>query len=214
MHLQKALHSGYTKTGCDYQPELALSQGQGVCLLLLSALGPHLVQPHEGPEHVDSVSVNSCASVVCVQRPWFLCVLQSLWPHIQLQRPKKMNSVASLEVLCLIILCQGVLFCFNLIGTFGYILWLLVLCFQGNSYMFYMCFSCLFFFFDSFSSTHLSYPTSLVLFYLVLFYYYSLEAYLFSKERQKGSGSRFHGSREGLGRVEKGETTIRIYCIM
>lgn len=71
-----------------------------------------------------------------------------------------------------------------------------------------------FFFFDSFSSTHLSYPTSLVLFYLVLFYYYSLEAYLFSKERQKGSGSRFHGSREGLGRVEKGETTIRIYCIM
>jgi hypothetical protein len=79
----------------------------------------------------------------------------------------------------------------------------------------YMCFSCLFFFFfDSFSSTHLSYPTSLVLFYLVLFYYYSLEAYLFSKERQKGSGSRFHGSREGLGRVEKGETTVRIYCIM
>lgn len=41
---------------------------------------------------------------------------------------------------------------------------------------------------------------SLLLFYLILLYYYSLNACLFSKERQNGYGSRWEGKWKGTGR--------------
>lgn len=45
-------------------------------------------------------------------------------------------------------------------------------------------------------------PTCLVLFYLMLFYYnYSLDAYLFPKERQKRCRSGWEGKRGGAGSV-------------
>lgn len=47
----------------------------------------------------------------------------------------------------------------------------------------------------------------LFLFYLVLFYYYLLEACLFANERQKSSGL----SRKELGEKEGVETIIRIH---
>lgn len=78
-----------------------------------------------------------------------------------------MNSVASLEVLCLKILCQGI-FYFNLIGPLCiyYGFWFCV--FRGFLCLHLRSFSC--FFFDSFSSTPLSYPDffDFVLSYLTL----------------------------------------------
>jgi hypothetical protein len=40
----------------------------------------------------------------------------------------------------------------------------------------------------------------------------SPKSQFFSTDRQKGSGSDGRGGREELGRTERGETVIRIYC--
>jgi hypothetical protein len=47
-------------------------------------------------------------------------------------------------------------------------------------------------------------------FYLIIFYYYPLEAYLFPNKRQKAGGA-WRGNGEELG-VEGGEIIFRIYC--
>lgn len=47
----------------------------------------------------------------------------------------------------------------------------------------------------------------------VVFYYCSLDARLFSNERQKGYESGWKGGGEDLGGERGGETVIRIYCM-
>lgn len=49
-----------------------------------------------------------------------------------------------------------------------------------------------------------------ILIYYIIFYYYPLDAYLFSNETEKRSSSRCEGRWEELG-VKRGKTIIRIY---
>jgi hypothetical protein len=55
----------------------------------------------------------------------------------------------------------------------------------------------------------LSYITFYFILYFILFYYYPLEACLFSDEKQKGGGSYGRVGGEELGGVEGGRSVIR-----
>lgn len=57
----------------------------------------------------------------------------------------------------------------------------------------------------------LSYPSFLLLFSFILFYYYSLNVSLLSKRDRQGVDLDRRGGREELGEVEEMETTIKIY---
>lgn len=52
-----------------------------------------------------------------------------------------------------------------------------------------------------------------VLSYYILFYYYPLQAFLFSTERQKGGWIWMGGEVEKRGGVEGEETVVRMYCV-
>lgn len=53
----------------------------------------------------------------------------------------------------------------------------------------------------------------LILPYFTLFYDYFLNAYLFSKKKLEGHGTKWDAVVKVLGGVRGGETTIRTYCM-
>lgn len=75
-----------------------------------------------------------------------------------------------------------------------------------------LCVCLLFIFLCSFLLFILSYFCVLELVFLcyIIFYYYPLEAHLFSNERKKGSDLDRRRGREILGGVEEAETIVRI----
>lgn len=124
-------------------------------LLLLSALVPYLVQTHEGPGHAASVSMNSYVPPMSGFRSLGSSVSSNpTADHMPSSRGQhKTKSVASLDGLCLTILCQGI-FYFNLTGPpcIYYGFWF---CDFRGSLCLFMCFSS--FFLESFPSTCLIY---------------------------------------------------------
>lgn len=132
-----------------------------------------------------------------------------------------MNSVLSLEILCLIMFCLAWTFSSQTHRSFADIMasiFVLLFCFVGFLYV-QMCVALhlyvllgliLWFIFFCFLLLVLLYSS---LFFVLFHFFYSLDIYLFSNEKYKGVDTDGRGDQKDLRGTGGGKTINKIYCM-